>query len=525
MKQLYLATITLLIFFLLSPVATALFSSPYDLKGTLARDTEAFIIGKTTVRGTCTGYPMTPLINSSLVQEMEGFPLIGKNTISFVSSVIVAENIDITTAVSLEDLVLRYYDHLTQYTDVEIITEEGLFLFGVQKATMNISSDFPYAVTTFVPLDIFPDTPTRFFISGAYTPLRMSGSGDFAVLATLSESSMIKVKDRAGRIRWSGGSQHDYLLIQDTTFSITQQPPLSLVPLGSSSEKTTLALSVSPADHSDIKATYLIESISTSVETNLQDGATSEFLDNLNQLDILIRTASFIANGALVFLQINDTMIIDQSPQQFSSVGLIRFNTLDISHGVSSEEPVLQGDCTLTFLGDHFYTPQAKQNPDGTRVPYELILIWVIAIGVFVYIRFFTRPSINMEQDERIRRYALFIHIIILVITFVLVEYELYLLFGASAFILLFSQGFTLVAGVFLMMEILIWILGFFALALPIQLLSYSVLRARGIGKGGNGIWKAVGDLFIWVFCGMYLLLFLNLISTMIPFSVIYPLG
>ena len=525
MRQLYLVTIIFLGFVILSPVVSALFTSPCDLKGTLAEDTEAFIVGKTTIRGACTGYPIMPLIDSSLVQEMEGFLLIGKNTIDSVTSVIVAENIDITTAASLENLVIQYYDHLTQYTDVEIITEEGLFLFGMQNGRMNISADFPYAITTFVPLDVLPDTPTRFVIAGANSPLRMDGSGDFAVLATLSETSTIKVTDKTGRIRWSGGSQHDYLIIQDTVFSITQQPPLSLVPLGNSSEKTKVVLSVIPADHSDIKATYLIEGIATSVKTNLQDGATFEFLDNLNQLDLLIRTASFIGNGALVFLQINDTMTIDQSAQQVSSVGFIRFNTLDITDGGSSEEPVLQGDCILAFLGDHFYTPQAKQNPDGTRFPYELLIIWVIAICVFAYIRFFAKPPVDMEKDERIRRYALFVHIIVLVVTFLLVEYEIHLLFGASACVLLFSEGLTMVAGVFLMIEILIWILGFFVLALPIQLISYSVLRTRGIGKGGNGIWKAAGDLFIWVFCGLYLLLFLNLISAMIPFSLLYPLG
>ncbi|PNX45354.1 MAG: hypothetical protein BV459_08640, partial [Thermoplasmata archaeon M11B2D] len=122
MRQLYLVTIIFLGFFILSPVVSALFTSPCDLKGTLAEDTEAFIVGKTTIRGACTGYPITPLIDSSLVQEMEGFLLIGKNTIDSVTSVIVAENIDITTAASLEDLVIQYYDHLTQYTDVEIIT-------------------------------------------------------------------------------------------------------------------------------------------------------------------------------------------------------------------------------------------------------------------------------------------------------------------------------------------------------------------------------------------------------------------
>ncbi|KYK20863.1 hypothetical protein AYK25_04295 [Thermoplasmatales archaeon SM1-50] len=525
MQQLYLVTIILLGFCVLSSAATALFTSPYDFTGTLSSNTVTFIIGKTTVRGACTGYPMESLIESSLVQEMEGFPLIGKNNIAYVASVIVAENIDITTATSLEVLVIQYYNHLTQYRDVEIITEDGFVLFGVQKANTTISADFPYAVTTFIPLGILPEKPTRFFFTGADSPLLMHSSGDFAVLTTLSETSTIKVKDRAGRIRWSGGSQRDYLLIQDTTFSITQQPPLSLVPLGNSSEKTPLTLSISPIDSSDITATQLLENISTSVKTNLKDEAASGFLNNINQLNLLIQTASFITNGALVFLQINDTMTVDQSTQQFSSVGLVRFNTIDITDSGMSEGPLLQGDCILVFQGDHFYTPQAKQSLDGTRFPYELLIIWTFAISVFIYVSFIMRPSINIEKGERIKRYALFIHLIVLIIVFLLLEREVYVLFGASGLMLLFSQGLTMVTRVFLIIEILIWTLGFFSLALPIQLLSYSVLRVRGIEKGGNGIWKAVGDLFIWVFCGLYLLLFLNIISALISFPLIYPMG
>lgn len=524
MKKSYIVVPFFLAFLILAPVATALFTSSYDLKGTFSDNSEVFIIGKTTIQGNCTGYPIEPLIDSSILQDMEGFPLIGKNSITHLESVIVAENIDITKATSLEDLIVQYFDHLTHYSDVDILTEEGLFLLGIQKARIDVSADFPYAVTTFVSLELLPDTPSRFCIVGADNPLLMHGSGEFAVLSTLSESSTIQVKDRNGRIRWSGGSPNDYLFIQDTTFSVTQHPPLSLIPLSSTSEKEQLRLSISPANPGDTMIAELIESVSTSVETNLQDGATSEFLDNLNQLDLLIRTASFVANGALVFLQTNDTMTIDQSTQTFSSVGFVRFNTLDITHGGSSE-PLLEGDCTLAFLGNRFYTPQAKQSPDGIRFPYELLIIWVLAICVFFYIRFYIRPPVNSEKDERVRRYALFIHLGCLVIAFLLLDYEVNTLFGVSALPLLFVQGFTTVTALFLIIEILIWVLGFFILAIPIQLLSYSVLRILGFGKGGNGVWKAVGDLSIWVFCGLYLLLFLNIIFSLVQFNIMGPLG
>lgn len=525
MKKPYLPAILLLVMCIFSSTAAGLLTSSYDIRGTLSNDTEAFFIGKTMIRGQCAGYPMETLIDSSLVQEMEGIPLIGANTIASLDSVIVAEDIDITTATSLEDLILQYYDHLTQYSDVDIITEEGLFLLGVQKGSVNLSGDFPYAVTTFVTLEMVPDTQTRFLATAAKNPLRMDCSGDFSVLTTISDTSTIKVKDRNGRIRWQGGSSNDYLVIQDTSFSVTQHPPLSLVPLNDAPRETTMSLSVSAADPDDIIIAQLIEQVSGSLEQNLKDDAPTGFLDDLDQLETFIRTASFAANGAIVYLQTNDTITIDQTTKQFSSVGFVRYTTLEIDDFAASIGPTLQGDCTVAFLGDHFYTPQAKDSVDGTRFPYEMIILWVVAVGVFFYIRFFRRPMVNQEKDEKIKRYALFIHIVILVVALLLVDVEIHSTFGISALTALLSQGFSTTTGVFLGIEVIIWILGFFILAIPIQLLSCSVLRFLGIGKGGNGVWKAAGDLSIWIFSGLYLFLFLNIIFSFIDVNSFFPLG
>ena len=525
MKKMIILPFLFTLFFIITPVCSALFTSSYNLIGTLSDNSEAFFIGKTTINGTCTGYPMEFLTNSSLIQQMEGFPYIGEITIAHLDSVIVAENIDITTAESLEDLLVQYNDHLSQYSDVDIVTEEGLFLLGIQNGTMTITAELPYAISTFVPLDIIQDTPTRVCITGMDTPLLIDYSGEFAVLVTLSDTSSIQLKDQNGRLHWSGGSPNDYLLIQDTSFSVKQYPSMSLLPLNTLSDNTTLNLSITPSESENIKLQRLIENVSVVVETNLQVGFPSDFLRSLHELDTFIRTASFISNGAIVFLQTNDTITIDQSTQQFSSVGFVRFNTLEITDVQSALGPSLQADCTLTFLGNHFYTPQAKQSEDGIRFPFELIIIWILAVGVFIYVRFFIRPPVDIKKDDTIRRYALFVHIACLIIAFLLLDVEIHSIFGISALAALFLQGLTMVTGVFFTIETIIWILGFFALAIPVQLLASSLLRYLGIGKGGNGIWKAVGDLSIWLFCGLYLLLFLNILLSLFNFNGMFPMG
>jgi hypothetical protein len=524
MKKAYLLIEILIVFSMISPSATAIFASSHDLKGTLAKDTNAFFIGKTEISGTFTGYPMERLINSSFVQDMNAFPLIGASSITNLDTVIVAENIDITEATSLEELYLRYFDHITQYSNVDITTDNGMFLLGINKGSLSVSTDLNYAVSTFIPLEIIPNTTTRFFLTVTNNPLTMQCSGDFAVLTRLTDSGTIRVKDKHGATRWSGASPNNYLVIQDKKFSVTQHPPLSVFPLNAAASTAPLKLSISPADSKDIVIKQLIDNVSIAVK-NLGGGDTSEFMNAINEFDTIIKASSLLANGAMVFLQTNDTVTIDHTTQRFSSVGFARFNTLDITSTGSSSGPTIQADCKLIFLGNHFYNPQAKRNTDGIAFPYELLIIWILALCVFIYIRFFLRPPIHKEKDETVKRYALILHIILLIIAVLFLDSEINDLFGISAFTALITQGFSMITGAFLLLELTIWILGYLILAIPIQLVAYSGLRLLGIGKGGNGIRKAIGDLSIWVFCGIYLLLCINIIFSLIHFNNLFPMG
>jgi hypothetical protein len=227
----------------------------------------------------------------------------------------------------------------------------------------------------------------------------------------------------------------------------------------------------------------------------------------------------------MILQQTNDTVTIDHSSQRFSSAGFIRFNTLSVTNFGSPTGLFIKGDCTLCYLGDHFYNPSAKRSNDGIAFPYELLFIWVLSLGIFVYVRFFLRPLVDITLDKKIRRYGLVVHISALVIAFLLLDLEVNILFGMSALSSLVSQGFSIGTGAFFLLEALIWIIGFCILAIPLQLLSYAILRYLGVEKGGNGIWKAVGDLSIWVFSGFYLLLFFNILLLVIDFNSLFAMG
>lgn len=215
--------------------------------------------------------------------------------------------------------------------------------------------------------------------------------------------------------------------------------------------------------------------------------------------------------------------MIDHYPQTFSGIGFARCNIMSVTYQEGSTGPSIEGESKLIFLGDHFYNPQANKTNDGIAFPFELLALWIVALCVFVYIRYFVRPDINEDKNDSIKRYALVFHVMILIIAFILMDREISDQFGTSAGDALFSQGFSSITGALLLFELIIWVLGFLILAIPVQLLTRSGLRMLSIGKGGKGISKGIGDLFIWVFCGLYLHLIINLF--LVPFNLSHLLS
>ncbi|DAC73176.1 MAG TPA: hypothetical protein DSN98_01245 [Thermoplasmata archaeon] len=524
MKKTILLLGSFIVFLLIAPSTTAIFPSSHQLVGTLASDSNAFFIGKTKISGTFTGYPIEQLINSSIVHDMKAFPLVGASRISNLDSVIVAEDINISSVSSFGELYLKYYDHITRYFDVDITTDNGIVILGMNQGGMTVSSDLSYALTAFLPMEIIPGAATRFFFTAASVPLTMQCSGDLSVLTQFSNTSTIRVINKQGMTLWSGASQNNYLVIGNNRFSVTQQPPVFLFPLDDATSNASLQLSISPADPKDIKIEQLIEDISDTVK-KIGGYNTTELMNNTDMFDTIVKTTTFSTNGAMILLRTNDTVTIDESTQRFTSMGFARFSTLDYTSLTSSSGSTIQADCTLIYLGDHFYNPQAKQNADGTAFPYEVLVIWIFALCVLVYIIFFLRPKVSETRNRMISRYALVLHVVLLIIAVLLLDGEINDLFGISAFTALASQGFSMITGVLIFVEVILWVLGYFILAIPMRILVNSGLRLLSIGKGGKGIGKAIGDLSIWVFCRFYLLLFLNIIFSVIHFNGLFPGG
>jgi hypothetical protein len=468
---------------------------------------------------------MNSVINAPLIQGMNAFTLLGGNTIASLHSVIVAENIDISQVNSLEDLYALYADHLRQFTDVQIVTNPGFFLLGYPAGgTIHVQSNAEYAVSSSYSF-ILNRTAIPFFLMATQTPVTLVFSGEFAVLAQTNTNTTVQVQDSHGKNLWSGHSEDNYLIIEDQHFQISQQPPLSLFPLNpADSTIPQLSYTVTPTNQGNIHLQKLLDSV-TAQATQVTNMNVSKSLRTMEGPETVISGAGFIANGAIILANTTDSITIDHQAQPFKEFGIVRFHDLTVTYKQPDSGPTIQGTYSLVFLGDHFYNPQAKNTQNGIAFPFILLIVWVLAIAVFLYVRFFLRPPMERQRDARMKKYALWIHLILLILGFILLDWEVNIQFGTSGLVSLANQGASMITGLFFGLELLIWALGYVLLAIPVRLLINSGLRILHIGKGGRGVEAGIGDFSIWIFAAFYLLLFINIIISAFNLSNLLTMG
>ena len=131
----------------------------------------------------------------------------------------------------------------------------------------------------------------------------------------------------------------------------------------------------------------------------------------------------------------------------------------------------------------------------------------------------------HKEIDEKIKKYALIFHIAALIVAFILMDREISFQFGVSAIDSILGQGLSLILVVFIVVELIMWVLGFILLAFPIRMITNSILQLFEIRKGGKGIGKGVGAFFIWIFCALYVKLVVNLIFLIVNPNNLFPMG
>ncbi|MCK4415629.1 MAG: hypothetical protein KAU84_00605, partial [Thermoplasmatales archaeon] len=225
-----------------------------------------------------------------------------------------------------------------------------------------------------------------------------------------------------------------------------------------------IELSISPAESYSIDIYSLLEDVTNATKGF---GDIPDFSDKIQGFDEIISAASAIVNGGMLLVETDDTFTVDNSAQTFSGFGFARGNTFKATISPGTQTTTITGEYKLIFLGDHLYTSQAKESENGLAFPFLLVIVWAIAIGLYLLFRFYLKKDTNKELDEKIKRYVLIFHIIALIAAFILMDREISHQFGSSVIDALLGQGISLVVVVFVVVELIMWMLGYLLLTLP----------------------------------------------------------
>jgi hypothetical protein len=503
---------------ILSPVASA--------EGKLASDTQAFFIGQTTLEGSFQGYPVESFLELPVFESIQAFPLLGHDTITDIDIVKIVD-LQIFETVSDFGNITAELHNITQFSNVSLITDGGLFLLGVSNGSITAQSHLESALTGVASFEMSQQT-IPFLVVLTDDSFELTYTGGLCPLIRYPTETLgtIRVEDADGTVLWDDDPTNMLFLIDDADFDVTLQTPLSLFPLYTPENQTTVMLDVSPADSAVLDLSSLIGDAS-GVISDLGAFNIPDLSSTVESLDMILSTATSVLNGAMVLVESHDEFRIDDTVQSFTGVGFARANSMDVTITTWEENYEVQvaGSYRLIFLGDHLYTAQAKDSDTGVAFPIPIVAVWVLALGLFLLFWFYIKKEVNPELDEKMKQYALYFHIATIVIAFILMDREISSQFGISAIDAVLLQGLSLVLGVFIALELLLWILGYFLLSLPVRIIAELGLKFIGIGKGGKHYAKGIGVLFIWVFAAFYVKLIVNLALSFIGPENLFPMG
>ncbi len=496
-----------IVFLFFTPVVNAQILSPVaDLEGTIDSDTTAYFVGDTKVSGVFQGYRIDYLVDNPLFRDIDAIPLFGSSVFEDIDSVTILEP-DIMEIEPVEDFFDIIRDNFSIFTNVKIIANEGPFILGINESNLTTDSNLDFAVSSIVNIQLHQGNIIPFLSIISTSKMNMTYSGESVFLYQPYVNGRIAIVDSDGNLLWNKNSTNKIFLIDDNDFSFIQDSPLYLFPLTETSEN--VELSVSSANLDSLNLNSLAEEVTTTAQGF---GNISDISEKIEGFDEVISTISSIINGGLILVETDDTFTIDNSQQKFSNFGFARGEKFQATISPETETTKVKGDYKLIFLGDHFYTAQAKESDNGIALPIILFIIWIAALGLFFISKYYLKKDASKKFDEKFERFFLIFHIISLIIAFILLDREISFQFGSSAIDSILGQGLSMIAGVFIVIELIMWVLGYLILAIPIYLITMEGFKFFGIGKQAKGIGKGIAAFFIWIFCAFYVKLIANII-------------
>jgi hypothetical protein len=248
-------------------------------------------------------------------------------------------------------------------------------------------------------------------------------------------------------------------------------------------------------------------------------------LGNDSFMGDMIETISPVANGFLVMMNYSSLSLNNQLPESQPFIFTRAQNIEMTVASTKNQSTQLISEANLVFLGSHFYVPQAPEDNNGLFLPILPALFWIFAIGFYVASKKYPLPRTNETLDKKLKIYGLIIHIIMLVISFALLDLIISSYFGLSFITSLFNQSFYLITLGLLGFQLLLWTLGYICCSLPLHFIFKTLFRFIGVKKSGAALSKAISTLGIPLFAGFYVLLLINILLLFIDIPTLtFPL-
>lgn len=445
-------------------------------------------------------------INADLIENLHIFPLVGSSTIADISNISIIPQEAIDT-----ENIMDILDEIEFFSDVSISLSNGLFLIGTSDTSIQYDFNNNLCFSGFIsfPFGEFESVNSFFCLSEQESTASYNYNDEYILIYPFSEESEIRIHSSTGNEIWTNHQSQSILFLENNDFQIMEHSSIHILPLDSSSKDSTLQYILTPSE----KTPNIMEMIQHVDELGEDfDMSSIPFISENDQGMQLITSLSSMLNGGIIFVNHSKNVEIDGASHSFENFGFTRVDQATITSsplGVS-----VDADYALVFLGDHFYSSQAATSENGVGLPIFPILFWIGAIISLILFQFFLkkRDKKYVINDKRIHYISIIIHILGFIIAFLLLNTAVQHQFGISFFQELSINGFTMVAGILLLIQCVLWVLGFLFAALPIGIIVSKMLSFFGFDKNYRHFSKGATALLIWPIAAIYLTMLFNIV-------------
>ena len=518
------------LFCMMSSNAYAFLLSPsIAVETTISDDTMAIFVGETELDAIFYGYRsefieemigsigLLPddisdeIIDTNLLSNLHVLPLFGMTKYSHVDRVQVV-NIETLQGMSGSMDLIEIMESIQVFSDVDIILQSGLALFGTDGTALSIDYSAGLSFSGLLQMPLTNDEIVNILGMISEEPVNIGYNGTDAIIHPYSEDISIVITDQQGNVLLRSTTQEVIYLLEDDSFVITDDSSVHLFPLDGSINHGSVELLVQPAQLQPVNIDQML-GILQNLSDQMGNMSVPFISDENSMMADLLPVLSNIVNGGFIVVNTSVPVDVDDTIQYFSDIGFARSESFTVV--IPEDAPsvrMISGDFRMVFLGDHFYSPQAPHTSDGVSLPLLPILLWATAAIFYFLFKYLIHSRYPDRSYPVVKQFGLYLYIVGVLAALIILDRTISYQFGSSMFDILFSQGFNLAFLAFLGLELLLFGLGFLLCAVPTSWLINQILHYFGFKQDTRAIGKVAGTMMIWVFAAIYATVIFNIV-------------